>query len=77
MKVSVVNSRINCEQKLVDLCFQIALMISTPGKDRGDIPYDLTKLSTPEKAAWVADQLRACGFDTKPVGSSWGVLKWD
>lgn len=69
------NNNTHREQKLVDLCFQIALMISTPGKDRGGIPYDLTKLSASEKAAWVAKQLRACGFDTEPVGSSWGVLK--
>jgi len=47
----------NKEQKLIDLCFAIGLMISTPGKDRADQSYDLTKLSIPEKASWIAEQL--------------------
>jgi hypothetical protein len=28
-----------------------------------------------EKAMWVARQLRDSGFDTHPVGMSWGILK--
>ena len=24
---------------------------------------------------WVAKQLEGCGFETKPVGASWGVLQ--
>jgi len=28
-----------------------------------------------DQANWVAEQLRGCGFDTTPCGSSWGVLK--
>jgi hypothetical protein len=63
------------EQVLVDLCFAIGLMISTPGIGRDNKPYDLTKLTNEQKAKWIAEQLRACGFDTHPVGMSWGVLK--
>jgi hypothetical protein len=64
----------NREQKLVDLCFEISLMLSTPGVDRDGTPYDMTKWSIGEKADWIAIQLKSCGFETKPVGSSWGVL---
>lgn len=56
------------EQKLVDVCFATNLLIS-------DKKYDLHNLSNEEKAEWVAKQLRISGFDTKPCGSSWGVLK--
>jgi len=63
------------EQELVDLCFEIGLMLSTPGKDRNDIPYDMTKWDMEKKAEWIATQLRSCGFDTRPMGSSWGVLR--
>lgn len=55
------------EQKLVDLCFELVLTATQDKK--------FCKKSNEEKAAWVADQLRKCGFDTKPVGCSWGVLK--
>ena len=51
----------NREQKLVDLCFEIGLSLSTLGK-----------MSISEKADWI--ELWYCGFKTKPVGSSWGVL---
>lgn len=30
--------------------------------------------STEEKAAWVASTLKTCGFNTIPLGSSWGKL---
>jgi hypothetical protein len=63
------------KQKLVDLCFAIGIMLSTPGKGRDDKKYDMTKWSVPKKAEWIAEQLRLSGFDTLPVGSSWGVLK--
>jgi hypothetical protein len=63
------------EQKLVDLCFSIALMLSTPGNDRSGEPYDMTVMTTERKAEWIAHQLRECGFDTEPMGISWGVLK--
>ena len=56
------------EQKLIDLIFEIALTIS-------DKNFPLRNLSNEEKGRWIADQLRKSGFDTNPVGASWGVLK--
>lgn len=47
-------------QKLIDICFLCGLT-SFSG-------------SMQEKAEWIARQLRLCGFDTKPVGASWGIL---
>ena len=52
------------EQKLVDLCFDIALFSAE----------HLHFNSTKEIAEWVAKQLRICGFPTQPCGASWGVL---
>jgi hypothetical protein len=52
------------EQELIDLCFSMVIAcaesVRRPTKD--------------EVAVWVADKLRTCGFDTHPIGSSWGVL---
>lgn len=60
----------NCErsdeQKLVDICFELVL-VATQNKK-------FCKKSDEEKAAWVARQLRLCGFETEPMGASWGVL---
>jgi len=55
------------EQKLIDISFQLVLAAT-------EDPIFCAK-SYEEKANWVAEKLRACGFDTTPVGSSWGVLK--
>jgi len=55
-------------QKLIDICFECVLVAT-------DTKYTLYKQSNEKKAEWVADQLRACGFDTMPMGMSWGVLK--
>lgn len=57
----------NREQILVDLMFQLVLTSS-------ENEFFSGKLSR-EKAEWVAEQLRSHGFDTKPCGASWGVLK--
>lgn len=54
------------EQKLIDICFELVL-VATQNKK-------FCKKSNEEKAAWVARQLRLCGFDTEPMGASWGVL---
>jgi hypothetical protein len=56
------------EQKLVDITFQVALMI----KSR---PECFLSKTDEEMAEWVAYQLDACGFPTKPVGMSYGVLQ--
>ena len=53
------------EQQLVDLMFEMSVAWAMsdnwhPNRD--------------EAAAWVADKLKNCGFETRPKGSSWGVL---
>ena len=56
------------EQELVDITFSIAIAINNTRdffKDKNN----------EEVAEWVARQLRGCGFDTQPMGLSWGVLK--
>jgi hypothetical protein len=58
------------EQQLVDICFTCVLTVLDPEYVEG-----FAKMTQEEKAAWVARQLRSCGFDTEPVGASWGVLK--
>lgn len=57
------------EQKLVDIAFDLV----ATAFDREHAGY-MHKLSNEQRMAWVADQLRKCGFDTRPVGASWGVL---
>jgi hypothetical protein len=53
------------EQDLIDIMFQVALVSAE---------YMHNK-SREEIAAWVATQLRECGYDTEPIGASWGLLK--
>jgi len=55
------------EQKLVDICFQVAMFVQ-------DKRFNFHKMSQEELAEWVAKQLRECGFPTRPMGCSWGVL---
>jgi len=55
------------EQKLVDIAFQL---VGTAG-------FHLewfSKQTQEQRKAWVAEQLAGCGFHTKPVGASWGIL---
>ena len=54
------------KQKLVDICFQIGLVI----KDS----KALQQMSNEKCAGWIAQQLKECGFETHPCGASWGVL---
>jgi hypothetical protein len=55
-------------QDLIDLTFEIALAIQSnqegyfKGKTREEV------------AKWVAEKLLNCGYPTKPMGCSWGVL---
>lgn len=58
------------EQKLVDICFSCVL---TALDERHRKTFDA--MSQEERAKWVATQLRECGFDTEPMGASWGVMK--
>lgn len=57
------------EQKLVDIAFDLV----ATAFDRQYAAH-FAGLTHEQRMAWVADQLRKCGFDTKPVGASWGVL---
>ena len=53
------------EQKLVDIMFEVAQVSRTAS---------VRNLSHEEHMAWVAKQLKGCGFETAPMGLSWGVL---
>lgn len=57
------------EQQLIDIMFQVAT-------HAGSLPTVATEGSKrhAERMAWVAEQLRLCGFPTQPVGASWGVM---
>lgn len=66
----------NREQKLIDLCFEIALMISDTKDDRDGKPLTLYKMPIEKKAKWIAKQLKDNGFSTEPCGSSYGILKY-
>jgi hypothetical protein len=57
------------EQKLVDIMFEIAFMIHSNSAFKGKSQNEI------QIAAYVADQLKQCGFETQPMGSSYGVLK--
>lgn len=56
----------NREQTLIDLMFEIVLAASEN--------TTFCKRPRGEKMAWVANNLRDIGFDTHPIGMSWGVL---
>lgn len=55
------------EQQLIDIMFQVAQRSSS------HFPMD-AKYDREKHMAWVATQLRECGFPTIPMGMSWGVL---
>jgi hypothetical protein len=54
------------EQKLIDIMFQIGIMIHEHPSFR--------KMDREEVAKWISAQLNRCGFVVEPCGSSWGVL---
>ena len=54
------------EQKLINIMFEIGLMIHNH-------PYFKDK-NNEEICSWIRNQLKQCGFYTKPLGSSWGIL---
>lgn len=58
------------EQKLVDIMFQVAMTLTME-----NFREHFASKSREEVAEWVAYQLRACGFETKPCGLSWEVLR--
>ena len=54
------------EQKFIDLMFEM-VMVTT-----NDPVF--CKRPRGERMAWVANNLRDMGYDTHPIGMSWGVL---
>ena len=54
------------EQQLIDIMFQ-AVLASTDDSV-------FCKRPRGERMAWVANTLRGMGYDTHPMGMSWGVL---
>ena len=56
----------NREQNLIDLMFNMVLVATND-------PI-FCKRPRGERMAWVANNLRDLGFDTHPIGMSWGVL---
>lgn len=59
------------EQELVDIMFQVAQFSSLYWSAKDKTEYYSKQ---EEHMKWVAEQLKGCGFETKPMGSSWGVL---
>ena len=56
----------NDKQRLIDIMFEIAIHMQI-----GSAHFETREAC----AEWVADQLRKCGYPTRPCGSSWGVLE--
>jgi hypothetical protein len=54
------------EQKLINLMFEMVLVATN------DTVF--CKRPRGERMAWVANNLRSLGYDTHPIGSSWGTL---
>lgn len=55
------------KRKLVDILFQCVI---TTHMERESFKNKTVE----EMAEWTARQLRSCGFETSPCGSSWGAL---
>ncbi len=63
------------EQELIDICFSCVLTATSSHPDLSDEFKKMMREGTSEeRAKWVAEKLRASGFDTTPLGASWGVL---
>lgn len=61
------------QQELIDILFAIVMTMhdSAVSMSRNWV----ADMSRAQIAAWAADQLRAAGYNTHPMGQSWGVLK--
>tara|TARA_R110000851_G_scaffold209517_2_gene361947 strand:- start:7436 stop:7621 length:186 start_codon:yes stop_codon:yes gene_type:complete len=58
----------NKTQKLIDIVFEVALTM----KENNDWVQNATN---GEIVEWVSKQLSSCGYNTIPMGASWGILK--
>jgi hypothetical protein len=66
----------NREQKLIDIVFEVAQASHLWNrKNQDEITSYYNEGGREKHMEWVAEQIRLCGFDTQPIGSSWGVLK--
>jgi hypothetical protein len=61
------------DQRLVDAIFAYGAY-EMGKRDSKNYPADANAWREPTME-WVASNLRAMGVDTKPMGSSWGVIK--
>lgn len=57
------------EQKLVDICFELVSVCTHKNHIK-----EFENMTQDQKMEWVAKRLDGCGFPTKPMGCSWGVL---
>lgn len=61
------------QQKLIDICF--SLVLTCLSEDMKQLEHWRGK-SNDEKADWVRENLRGCGFNvSNRIGCSWGVLE--
>ena len=56
------------EQRLINIMFEVGMMTK-------DYPDHFKNMTLEQYADWISRQLRENGFDTVPMGASWGVLK--
>lgn len=64
------------EQKLIDIMFEVAQTSALYWANTFNEPNEYYSGGKRERhMEWLADQLRKSGFDTEPMGMSWGVLK--
>lgn len=54
------------QQELIDLMFNMVI------SSTNDVEF--CKKPRGERMAWVANNLRSMGWDTHPIGMSWGVI---
>lgn len=62
-------SALEKEQKLIDIGFSIAMIITDKRYSK-----KFSNMTQEKIAEWVAEQYKGCGFPTVPCGMSWGVL---
>lgn len=51
---------------MIDIVFEVGMRAHS---------LQIEQASREAVAEWIADQLRQCGFNTRPQGMSWGVLE--
>lgn len=59
------------EQHLIDIMFEMVIRLTDIHLGNKPCPFKDREAA----AKWVAHHLREGGFDTEPMGMSWGMLK--